>query len=318
MSELQNVHIAKYASDRILDAFDFAQRYSYFVFSICKWTDGEYIVSFSRDDNTETNMYLVDSLETLEVIANTLQLNVLHVGPVADVPESPNSPSMYGVLGKVYPPKGIPGPVGPVGPKGDQGKRGFIGPVGEPGAEGAPGEPGIPGKDGPRGPIGPVGPQGQTGPAGAQGPQGNPGLIGPVGPVGPAGPQGPKGETGDRGPQGSPGPQGEKGDPGSSDLPDAPASDGVTYALKDGAWIPLPAAQAVPVVQLPYVTDYNGTQVYTLPKAPDVVFEVWILNGDTSATLLQISDYTWSGTDLTISNPTLSSGMKVRVHYTAA
>lgn len=64
------------------------------------------------------------------------------------------------------------------------------------------------------------------------------GPEGPQGPVGPQGPQGVKGDKGDTGAQGIQGPQGPQGIQGPAGPGVAPpASDGKTYAMKNGAWI---------------------------------------------------------------------------------
>lgn len=91
---------------------------------------------------------------------------------------------------------------------------------------------GPPGEQGPMGPQGPQGVKGDTGDTGAQG------LQGPEGPQGPQGIQGDTGAQGIQGPKGdtgAQGPQGIQGPPGPGVAP--PASDGKTYAMKNGAWV---------------------------------------------------------------------------------
>lgn len=73
-------------------------------------------------------------------------------------------------------------------------------------------------------------------------------------------------------------------------------------------------------VQPPFVksvADNDGSNVFTLPKTPAVVFDVWVLDGDAAMHYLRLADYSVTGTDVIISNPTLTSTMDIKINYTA-
>lgn len=74
--------------------------------------------------------------------------------------------------------------------------------------------------------------------------------------------------------------------------------------------------QASPVLVNPQVFTYGAdTYPFVLSSAPKVVLEILVLNGDTEFHYLQDGDYNISGTSLTVTVPTLSDGMKVKIAY---
>jgi hypothetical protein len=144
--------------------------------------------------------------------------------------------------------------------------------------------------DGPTGPQGPAsiipGPQGLIGDTGATGPQG---LQGPTGAastiVGPTGPIGLQGATGLQGPQGIQGLQGAQGPTG-------------------------------PVGTTPYsmvtesFTANGSTNTFTINPGLTANTIFVVVNG---VVIRPITDYTVSGTTLTITSPTLNSGAQIIV-----
>lgn len=70
-------------------------------------------------------------------------------------------------------------------------------------------------------------------------------------------------------------------------------------------------------VQPPFIEDYTDTNVFTLPKTPAVIFDILVLESNTNLYYLRDGDYSVSGANVTISAPTLSSGMTVKINYTA-
>ncbi len=74
--------------------------------------------------------------------------------------------------------------------------------------------------------------------------------------------------------------------------------------------------QRDPVPTSPDVFTY-GTSSYpfSMTYEPTVVEEVLVLNGEDEFHYLQNEDYSISGTSLTINNPTLTNGMKVKIVY---
>jgi hypothetical protein len=146
------------------------------------------------------------------------------------------------------------------------------------------------------------------GPAGPQGPKGDTGATGPAGPAGPQGPQGAVGPTGNTG---AAGPAGAKGDPG--EVPEAP-QDGKNYARNNGAWV------AIAVIQPPVIKLWATGGTVTLPKEPSVISEVLIIGtaANTYTVLAPTTDYTVSGTTVTITNSAYATGTTAKVTYTAA
>jgi hypothetical protein len=97
-------------------------------------------------------------------------------------------------------------------------------------------------------------------------------------------------------------------------------TDGVTITGNGTASDPLVAtyvAPYVPTYQQPFVADYSGSQTFTLPKTPVIVGNVWVLPAGGGLNMLQTADYSISGADITISSPTLVTGDKIKVEYTA-
>jgi len=130
------------------------------------------------------------------------------------------------------------------------------------------------------GPQGPVGETGATGPQGIQGPTGAPSTI-----VGPTGPIGLQGATGLQGPQGIEGIRGPTG-------PAGPA--GTTpYSMITEAF-----------------TANGSTNTFTINAGQTVNTILVVVNG---VLLRPTTDYTVSGTSLTITSPTLNSGAQIIV-----
>lgn len=61
--------------------------------------------------------------------------------------------------------------------------------------------------------------------------------------------------------------------------------------------------------------DYN-TNVFTLSKTPGYIINVYVTDVDSKFWMLQDADYSISGNNLTINNPSLVSGMRIKVIYT--
>lgn len=74
----------------------------------------------------------------------------------------------------------------------------------------------------------------------------------------------------------------------------------------------------IPVVHDPEVFTVADPVVATfgLDKVPLFISEVLVLNGDTALYYLQATDYSIEGRNITIINPTLTSGWRVKVLYT--
>jgi hypothetical protein len=144
--------------------------------------------------------------------------------------------------------------------------------------------------DGPTGPQGPAsiipGPQGLIGETGATGPQGIQGPTGAASTI--AGPTGPIGLQGATGPQGIQGIEGLRGPTG----PAGPA--GTTpYSMVTEAF-----------------TANGTTNTFTINTGQTVNTILVIVNG---VVLRPTTDYTVSGTTLTITSPTLNSGAQIIV-----
>ena len=143
------------------------------------------------------------------------------------------------------------------------------------------------GPTGPQGPAsiipGPQGPIGETGAQGAQGPTGATGAASTV--VGPTGPIGLQGSTGLQGPQGIQGLQGIQG-------PTGPQGS-TPYSMVTEAF-----------------TANGTTNTFTINTGQTVNTILVIVNG---VVLRPTTDYTVSGTTLTITSPTLNSGAQIIV-----
>lgn len=63
-------------------------------------------------------------------------------------------------------------------------------------------------------------------------------------------------------------------------------------------------------------TENGNSNVFTLPKTPDVITDIWALS-DTSAYYLRSTDYSTSGKDVTILSPTLDETITIKVIYTS-
>lgn len=74
----------------------------------------------------------------------------------------------------------------------------------------------------------------------------------------------------------------------------------------------------IPVVHVPEVFTVADPVVATfgLDKIPLFISEALVLNGDTALYYLQATDYSIEGRNITIINPTLTSGWRVKVLYT--
>jgi hypothetical protein len=97
-------------------------------------------------------------------------------------------------------------------------------------------------------------------------------------------------------------------------VPEAP-QDGKNYARNNGAWV------AIAVIQPPVIKLWATGGTVTLPKEPAVISEVLLIATGTSTTytvLAPTTDYTVSGTTVTITNSAYVSGVTAKVTYTAA
>ncbi len=71
------------------------------------------------------------------------------------------------------------------------------------------------------------------------------------------------------------------------------------------------------------VTANSGSNVFELPKTPDVIFDVWILefdeSGETQVGMFYLlpSNYSISSKSVTINNPTLTDRMQIKINYTS-
>lgn len=72
-------------------------------------------------------------------------------------------------------------------------------------------------------------------------------------------------------------------------------------------------------VQQPFIKSYddNGnSSVFTLPKTPTVIMNVYVLSAS-EFHLLQDDDFSVVGNTVTVTNPTMTTGNKIKVLYTA-
>lgn len=94
---------------------------------------------------------------------------------------------------------------------------------------------------------------------------------------------------------------------------DTPA-DVVTHEELDEILVTVPMAHAPEVFT---VTD-PVVSTFALEKTPTFVSEVLILNGEAALYYLQAADYSVAGRNITIVNPTLTPGWRVKVMYSYA
>ncbi len=74
----------------------------------------------------------------------------------------------------------------------------------------------------------------------------------------------------------------------------------------------------IPIAHVPEIFTVADPVVatFTLDKTPEFISEALVLNGDTALYYLQASDYSVDGKNITITNPTLTPGWRVKVIYT--
>ncbi len=228
---------------------------------------------------------------------------------------------------------GSPGPIGPEGPEGPQGPQGFQGPVGPKGDDGSPG---------------PEGPKGDTGDTGPQGIQGVPGEDGQDGlaatiVVGttttlPAGSNAtvtnsgttslaifdfgiPKGVDGASGVESLNGFDGNVtiGTASSTSIKVQDFFDNTQFSVNETGRISVSTGSVKPDIAgwlIPAeVFTYDGTNSpFTLSNTPKFVTDVLVLQPN-SFHYLQEGDYSITNNTLTVNNPELVSGDKVKIIY---
>ncbi len=76
----------------------------------------------------------------------------------------------------------------------------------------------------------------------------------------------------------------------------------------------------IATVQQPFIKAYkdNGnSNVFTLPKLPIAVTDIWVLDGGTSMSYLRVGNYSISGQDVTITSPAMTDTSVVKIIYTS-
>ncbi len=163
---------------------------------------------------------------------------------------------------------------------------------------------------------GPKGDKGDTGPQGIKGDKGDDGDTGEPGAQGPQGVKGDKGDAGEPGAQGPQGPQGEPGEDGSDSMPEPP-DDGKRYSRVYDTGTNQYIWAHDNEVQEPFIEEYKGDPYATLPEAPAVIIDVWVMSTAANPQMLLSKDYTVSGKTVTPINPVFGEGMTIKVVYTA-
>lgn len=72
-----------------------------------------------------------------------------------------------------------------------------------------------------------------------------------------------------------------------------------------------------PLFQVPEKFPYNGTQTYSVSKPIKGISEVRVYDVNNVLELLSEDQYSVSGSNVTIINPTLSDGFSVKIYYFA-
>ncbi len=107
---------------------------------------------------------------------------------------------------------------------------------------------------------------------------------------------------------------GSGGGPGGPEVDPIYTADKASLATK--AWVQ-EEFYGNTILHKPEVFTIGSTMVksFTLDKAPLFTTDVLVLDGSSNLHYLQDSDFTISGRIITINNPTLTPGMKVKVNY---
>lgn len=88
-------------------------------------------------------------------------------------------------------------------------------------------------------------------------------------------------------------------------------------------WVVLGSFQPIPSVSVPqpsFIKSYlenNESNVFTLPKLPDLIWDVYVLEGDDAFYYLRNTEYSVSGDNITIITPTMTDTMAVKINYTS-
>lgn len=74
---------------------------------------------------------------------------------------------------------------------------------------------------------------------------------------------------------------------------------------------------SIPTVQTPFRQDYSGSNTFILPKTPNQIINVYVLNSTDSMSMLRDEDYTLNGNMLMVFSPVMDWGMRIKIEYTA-